>query len=172
MPDYPPQHPVEPPTMRSSAHLNAALASSATAAAVISLLFGALLVLTEPEPVPVDQMPYAMGNLILFSGYAFGFAFVAFLVGTLLLGRLAENVLQQIHCNNPLGAAILGLLLSGGATLLIVGVMFWAAGAGSWTELAELIAGPSLAGAVAGPVYHRLSRSCGTLPTPPPAPPS
>lgn len=125
--------------------------SAAAGAGVVGVAFALSLVAPTilAGGIPPDELPFALGNLGLFTGYALICAFV-FCVGLALFGLPAWFVLHRIGRRSRTDAAVVGGVLSAvpPAALIIA--------AGGLDDPWALVSGLVVAGAgvVAGLTFH------------------
>ncbi len=131
------------------AHLNGTVWGALGGALAIIPLFAVFLIIPWGVP-PLRELPYALGNLLLFSGFAFFVAYIGYFLGALLLGYPVRRALERLGHTGAGVAALVGGGLSGLATWLIVGL-----GASSMS----IAAMAAVAGAVTGIVYRRASET-------------
>lgn len=148
-------------------HLIASVISSIWGAGFFTILGFVSIALSEPEPVPLNQIGYAIGNVLVFAPWVFAVALLGFLAGTLTLGRPTAWLLRRLVLDKPVAAVLSGAFLASTATctLLVCGVTQ----SGALAEFGLALVGPALSGGIAGLVYRRTLKP---LPPPPPAPPS
>ncbi len=110
-------------------------------------LFAATLIGHAPE-VSIAELPYALGNLLIFSGYVFFVAFIAFSLGVLIVGLPTRWALERLALNGGAAAAVGGGVWAGSVALLLFG-----RSGSSIVWVAMMI----IAGGVAGFFYFRTS---------------
>ena len=94
------------------------------------------------------DLPYALGNLLIFAGYTFFVGFIAFFMGILIVGLPTRWVLERLALNGEAGAAVGGGVWAGGFALLLFG-----RSGSSLVWVAMMI----IAGGIAGFFYFRTS---------------
>ena len=129
-------------------HLSGVVYGALAGATVVTLGFGAVLI-GNSSPPPLSELWYGIGNLVLFSIYAFFAAFIAFALSILLVGVPARWGLRRIRMDNAFAATAAGFLLSGGAAL----ALFFR---GDVWSLAWILI-TAVAGGLAGFAYFRTS---------------
>ncbi len=132
----------------------ACLASAAAGAAAIALAFALTLIVPEFQSgVPARELPYALGNLAIFTGYAFLAALVVFSTGLLFIGLPAWFLLRRAGRRSRADAVIAGGVLS------VIGPAALALPTRGLADPGSLIIclAVLVAGAIAGWTLHRVA---------------
>jgi len=133
--------------------VDAVFASAATGAGVIGVAFALSIVAPTilEGGIPPGELPYALANLVLFTGYALFCAFLVFCVGLGLIGLPAWFVLHRMGRRSRTDAAIAGGALSAIPTAALI------TAAGGLSDPSALMSGLVVTGAgiVAGLAFRR-----------------
>lgn len=133
----------------------ACLASAAAGAAAIALAFALTLIVPEFQSgdVPARELPHALGNLVIFTGYAFVGAFLVFSTGLLFIGLPAWFLLRRAGRRSRTDAVIAGGVLS------VIGPAALALPTQGLADPGSLIIclAVLVAGAIAGWTLHRVA---------------
>ena len=138
----------------------AVCAAAGAGAASVALVFAVSLIAASSPP-PRSELVYSLGNLALFTGYSFIFAFIAFFIGILMVGVPVHRIMRRRGWTGDAPAVLAGSALSVAAAGLITALL------GMKIEPLGLLIWAGGPGGVAGLVLKRLAG-----PRPPPAPPS
>ena len=96
------------------AYANASVQAAVYGAAIIAAAFAVFLVVTEDRPLAsIAQFPYAVGNLVIFSGYAFIVSWGVFWICGLVVGPPMRWLLQRLQLWGRTSASLAGALVSG-----------------------------------------------------------
>ena len=131
------------------AHLNGTVWGGLGGAATMALLFAILLVATSGV-AGASELPFAVGNLLIFSGIAFFVAYFCYFLGLLVLGFPVRWMLERLRRTGDVVAFLLGGILSGLTAWLVFGHQH---------PSIFIVGMAGVAGAIAGVVYRRTSEA-------------